>query len=208
MSHPEAMGALLAGGSSTRMGVPKADIELGGRSLAQRAAHTLAQFTVEVVLVGGEPIADLRRRHLPDARSGAGPGAGIEVALSDAGIQVVALALDLPFVPPALLLATLQVVDQGAAICAPRWEQRWHPLCATYSQAALKPLQERLDRGALDLHGLLDEIGTPIEGSELDEFGDPTEMLLNINTPEDLARAEKLLADRSGREGGEIAGRP
>lgn len=196
MKLPEAMGALLAGGSSTRMGRPKADVKLGGRSLAQRAGHTLAQFTVEVVGVGGDPIADLRCRHLPDARAGAGPAAGIEAALIDAGMHVVALALDLPFVPPALLLATLAVVDQGAPICAPRWEQRWHPLCATYSQAALKPLQERLDRGALDLHGLLDEIGTPIEGSELDEFGDPTEMLLNINTPKDLARAEELLAGR------------
>jgi molybdopterin-guanine dinucleotide biosynthesis protein A len=193
MSPPDAMGALLAGGSGTRMGRPKADVQLGGRSLAQRTCHTLAQFTVEVIQVGGQPIADLRRRHLPDARPGAGPAAGIEVALSDAGIHVVALALDLPFVPPALLLATLEVVDQGAAICAPRWDQRWHPLCAAYSATALISLQERLDRGALDLHGLLDEIGTPIEGSE---FGDPTKMLLNINTPEDLARAEKLLADQ------------
>ena len=196
MSPPDAMGALLAGGSGTRMGRPKADVQLGGRSLAQRTCHTLAQFTVEVIQVGGQPIADLRRRHLPDARPGAGPAAGIEVALSDAGIHVVALALDLPFVPAALLLATLEVVDQGAAICAPRWDQRWHPLCAAYSAMALIPLQERLDRGALDLHGLLDEFGTPIEGSELDEFGDPTKMLLNINTPEDLARAEKLLADQ------------
>lgn len=198
MSLPEVMGALLAGGSSTRMGRPKADVKLGGCSLAQRACQTLAPFTVEVVQVGGEPIADLRRRHLPDARSGAGPAAGIEAALSDAGIHVVALALDLPFVPPALLLATLAAVDQGAPICAPRWEHRWHPLCAAYSATALIPLQERLDRGALDLQGLLDEIGTPLEGSELDKFGDPTEMLLNINTPEDLARAEKLLTDRSG----------
>ena len=198
MSLPEVMGALLAGGSSTRMGRPKADVKLGGCSLAQRACQPLAPFTVEVVQVGGEPIADLRRRHLPDARSGAGPAAGIEAALSDAGIHVVALALDLPFVPPALLLATLAAVDQGAPICAPRWEHRWHPLCAAYSATALIPLQERLDRGALDLQGLLDEIGTPLEGSELDKFGDPTEMLLNINTPEDLARAEKLLTDRSG----------
>ena len=196
MNLPEAMGALLAGGSSARMGRPKADVELGGRSLAQRAGHTLSQLTVEVVLIGGEPIADLRRRHLPDARAGAGPAAGIEVALSDAGIHVVALALDLPFVPPALLLATLAVVDQGAPICAPRWEQRWHPLCATYSQAALNPLRERLDRDVFDLHGLLDEIATPLEAEALREFGEPAEVLLNINTPEDLRRADRLLSAR------------
>ncbi len=200
MTLPDAMGALLAGGSSTRMGRPKADVELGGRSLAQRAGHTLAQFTVEVVVVGGEPITDLRRRHLPDARAGAGPAAGIEVALIDAGMHVVVLALDLPFVPPALLLSTLAVVEQGAPICAPRWEQRWHPLSATYSQAALNPLQERLNRGAFDLHGLLDEIAVPLEGKPLQQFGDPAEILLNINTPEDLRQADRLLSTRDPTE--------
>lgn len=194
------MGALLVGGSSTRMGRRKAEVELGHRSLAERASDTLAQFTTEVVLVGGEPIAGLGRRHLPDARQGVGPAAGIEAALSDAGIHVVALALDLPFVPPELLLATLAVVDQGAIICAPRWEGRWHPLCATYSQAALNPMRERLDRGVFNLYSLLNEFATPLESEVLREVGKPANVLLNINTPEDLSLAERLLSAKNTDE--------
>ena len=188
---------MLVGGFSTRMGRPKANVQLGQLSLAARASDTLSVLSTEVILVGGEPIADLQHPHLPDARKDAGPAAGIETALSNADINVVALALDLPFVPPELLLATLAVVDQGAIICAPRWEGRWHPLCATYSQAALDPLRQRLDCGVFDLYGLLDEIATPLETNALREVGEPTEILLNINTPEDLEVAEKLLSTKS-----------
>ena len=128
MNLPKAIGALLVGGFSTRMGRPKAEVQLGRLSLATRASDTLSVLSTEVILVGGEPIDDLQHRHLPDARKDAGPAAGIETALSNASIHVVVLALDLPFVPPELLLETLAVVDQGAIICAPRWEGRWHPL--------------------------------------------------------------------------------
>ena len=188
---------MLVGGFSTRMGRPKANVQLGQLSLAARASDTLSVLSTEVILVGGEPIADLQHPHLPDARKDAGPAAGIETALSNADINVVALALDLPFVPPELLLATLAVVDQGAIICAPRWEGRWHPLCATYSQAALGPLRQRLDRGVFDLYGLLDEIATPLGTNALRKVGEPTEILLNINTPKDLEVAEKLLSAKS-----------
>tara|TARA_B100000315_G_scaffold106035_1_gene97213 strand:+ start:4037 stop:4660 length:624 start_codon:yes stop_codon:yes gene_type:complete len=194
---PKAIGALLVGGFSTRMGRPKAEVQLGRLSLATRASDTLSVLSTEVILVGGEPIDDLQHRHLPDARKDAGPAAGIETALSNASIHVVVLALDLPFVPPELLLETLAVVDQGAIICAPRWEGRWHPLCATYSQAALGPLRQRLDRGVFDLYGLLDEIATPLETDVLQEVGKPTEILLNINTPKDLSLAKKLLSAKS-----------
>ena len=94
------------------MGRPKAKVQLGELSLAARASDTLSVLSTEVILVGGEPIDDLQHRHLPDARKDAGPAAGIETALSNASIHVVVLALDLPFVPPELLLETLAVVDQ------------------------------------------------------------------------------------------------
>jgi|TARA_B100001245_G_scaffold231214_1_gene211778 GTP:adenosylcobinamide-phosphate guanylyltransferase len=54
-----------------------------------------------------------------------------------------------------------------------------------------------LERGVFDLCGLLDEIATPLETNVLREVGEPTEILLNINTPEDLRVAEKLLSDKS-----------
>jgi len=193
VSLPSALGAMLTGGSSTRMGREKPGIELQGRTLAQRAGHTLAQFAVEVVQVGGEPLPDLQRRYIPDLRSGCGPAAGIEAALAAADIPVVVLAVDLPMVPASLLLEALRAIDTGAVICAPRLEGRWHPLCAAYSQAALAPLQSRLDAGKFKMQQFLDELATPLENDALRTLGDPEEMLLNVNTPADLELARDLL---------------
>jgi GTP:adenosylcobinamide-phosphate guanylyltransferase len=36
-----------------------------------------------------------------------------------------------------------------------------------------------------------------VEEAELRRFGDPARLLFNVNTPEDLAEAERLLAPRS-----------
>ena len=93
-----------------------------------------------------------------------------------------------------LLLETLRAVEAGAIICAPRLEGRWHPLCAAYAQAALAPLQSRLDAGKLGMQRFLDDVATPLEDEALRALGDPEQILLNVNTPEDLARAQDLLS--------------
>ena len=97
------LGALLAGGSSRRMGEPKAAMELGRRPLAIWASTSLAQVCEQVVQVGGEPIAGLGCPVWPDRRVDAGPAAGLEAALCGAGCAVIVCAVDTPFVPPGLL---------------------------------------------------------------------------------------------------------
>ena len=187
-------GALLAGGASSRMGCPKADIEFGGMTLAQRAAATLQALTAEVVQVGGEPIAALDLPHFPDRRQGAGPLAGVETALARVEVPLVVLAVDLPLVPPELLEEALRSVEHGAEICAPQWSGRWHPLCAVYSPGVLAHIEARLDAGNYGLQGLLEELGTALPEEVLTGLGDPAAMLHNINTREDLERARAFLA--------------
>lgn len=53
---PPLLGGLLVGGGSRRMGRPKALIEVGGISLAERAAAALAPHVERVVLLGGGPV--------------------------------------------------------------------------------------------------------------------------------------------------------
>jgi molybdopterin-guanine dinucleotide biosynthesis protein A len=50
------LGGLLVGGASRRMGSPKALIEVGGVSLAERAAAALAPHVERVVLLGAGPV--------------------------------------------------------------------------------------------------------------------------------------------------------
>jgi len=177
------------------MGATKSDLELDGRPLGQWSAAALASVCERRLQVGGEPVPGLGWRCIPDRREGTGPGAGIESALLFApGAAVVLCAVDTPFVSADLLAAALAHVAAGSIAAAPRHGGRWHPLCGACSPALLPPLGAWLDAGRRDLQGLYDEVGaTPIEGDTLAAFGDPERLLLNVNEPADLVRAQELL---------------
>lgn len=197
-SDPEAplLGALLAGGVGSRLGGAKQEARLGGVALWVHAAQALEAVAPDCVQIGGPPFAAFSWPLWPDLRENMGPAAGIETALALSERPIVTIAIDLPFVPPELLRAAAALLEEGVIAAAPRWADRWHPLCAAYGPGVLELLQTRLDNGEQDLHGLLDAIGTPIEGAEMEEYGDPEVMLFNVNTPEDLATAEQILHDR------------
>lgn len=193
MSSARCAGALLAGGASLRMGRAKAELELDGMTLAQRIAETLQALTPDVVQAGGEPIAAIGFPWLEDRRRNAGPMAGIETALAEVDVPLVVLAIDLPFVPAGLLREALRLVQAGAEICAPYWGDRWHPLCAVYSPGSLPRISARLDAGDYSMRALLEAVGTALPEEVLGSLGDPTTLLHNINTPEDLEKAQTLI---------------
>ena len=199
MKPGDPLGVLLAGGRSSRMHADKSAVRLGEDNLALWAAAVLESVAPENIQVGGGSIEGLDWPRMPDLRTECGPAAGIEAGLTAAhaiqagGVPIAVLAIDIPFVSQELLRSALESVARGASIVAPRWQDRWHPLCAAYAPGMLEPLQARLDAGDLDLQGFLDEWAIPIGGKELRAFGDPDQFLLNVNTPEDLRQAEKLL---------------
>ncbi len=84
------LGAVLAGGQSTRFGSDKALAELGGRTLLSRAVETLEGLCDAVVVIGRETAP---APTLPDwPRAGMGPLGGIAAALhhaQDAGYDAV-----------------------------------------------------------------------------------------------------------------------
>lgn len=195
-------GVVLAGGSSRRMGLDKARILLNGESLAGRAAVLLAAVCPEVM------IADRGRGLLPGLPSlpdgpGEGPAAGIlGAARACPGRSLLVLACDLPAVPRALLeeLAGSAGVDWAV----PRRNGRLEPLCALYGSAALDALAARVARGDFSLRNLAEESLTVryLEEEDLARFGPPEEMLLNVNTSDDLEKLRqkgvKIIEDPAG----------
>ena len=183
--------AVVAGGQSARMGADKSALSLGNRPLGKWPARALSAVCETRVQLGGDPIPGLGWPVLADLRPGYGPAGAIETGLAAfAGAALVVCAADLPFVPAALLADLLQRLTNGRIAAAPRHGQRWHPLCAAYSPAFLPPLRDWLDGGRRDLQRLLDRVdAVEIGDSELRVFGDPRDMLRNINTPEDLEAA-------------------
>jgi molybdopterin-guanine dinucleotide biosynthesis protein A len=111
-----------------------------------------------------------------------------------AGERVLVVATDLPLVTPALLLALVAWPEGDAVV--PRTGDGCHPLCALYRcDTALPVARSRLAAGELKLSGLLDALDTRyLDGRDLERVDPEGIALTNVNTPEDLARAESLLA--------------
>jgi len=185
-------GALLVGGASQRMGRDKAHVALAGEAVATRLARRLAALCEEVLLVGGDPPADAPGRRVPDVEGPRCALRGLASALAAASAErVLVLATDLPFASEALLLAL--VAWPEADVVLPRDPGGPQPLCAVYRrEPALRAASRRLAAGErLALHELLTELEVRTLPQDVLAALDPDGTALsNLNTPEDLARAQ------------------
>jgi len=195
MSDPHeklSLGGVLVGGQSLRFGTDKALAHVGERSMAARAVHALRAVADPVVLLGGDG-ALARRMGLPwraDDRPGRGPLEGIATGLRWAlelerpGLAV--LACDLPLVTPAVMRSIVAAVapDLDAVVADGQ------PLCAWYSTRALEAVDQALDHGRHSVRELL--LRLRVERVRLaEDEDDAQELLLNVNTPDDLIEAAR-----------------
>jgi molybdopterin-guanine dinucleotide biosynthesis protein A len=189
--------AIIAGGPARRLGgATKPLLEIAGRAVADRQLAVLRPIFSRLLVVANDP-APWRARGVevvPDRVTGAGPLAGISAALAVASDQeaVVCLAGDLPFLSPALLTALRDRAPEAEAL-APRPAGRAEPLCARYAVRARATVEARLDGGRLALHELLAELATVWLDDEALAALDPDGLsFVNLNTPDDLRRAEEI----------------
>ena len=188
------MGAVLAGGSGSRLGGAKATVELAGRPLIAYTLDAIEKTGLDVVVVAKRdtPLPDLAVPVWYERDEPEHPALGITTVLQRTPTEyVLVLGCDMPFVTTELL-AHLASVPYPLAM--PSAGGRLHPLIGLYARGLAtafafslgtnKSLQETV--AELDPH-LIDE-------SELEQFGDPERLLFNVNTPEDLERAAELLA--------------
>jgi molybdopterin-guanine dinucleotide biosynthesis protein A len=187
-------GLVLAGGRSLRFGGEKAAALLGGRPLLLWAALRL-QASCGAVAVnvrpGTEAEALARANGLPvlhDAPGDAdGPLAGVRAGLDwAAGIGARALAVspcDAPLLPADLFARLIDAAGQGAAMA--ETGDGLQPLCSVWPVTALPAVSAALAGGAHPptwrvLEGL---------GAARVHF-EPPEAFANLNTREDLLRAQ------------------
>ena len=196
-------GMILAGGLSRRMqGQDKALLPLAGRPLL---GHVLARLEPQVsdlaVNFNGpaEALSRFRVPVCPDTLAGyPGPLAGVLTAMdwaADLGAErVFTVATDTPFLPgdfvPRLLMTSES--GPGPVLAASRdasGELRTHPTCGLWPVALRDDLRAALVAGQRRMWGWAEA-----QGAQLAEFASPgLDPFFNVNTPEDLARAEALL---------------
>lgn len=186
-------GAVLAGGAARRYGGrPKGLVDVGGRRILDRVVEAVAAVTGALpLLVANAPDAATWRSDLhtiPDARPNCGSLGGIYTAVADGPGPVLCVAWDMPFVDEGLLHA-LVVGSRDWDAFLPEGE----PLCAVYGPACRAAIERRLDAGDLKAISFHDDVRVGILPlQEVRRFGDPDELFLNVNSPEDLDRAEAV----------------
>jgi molybdenum cofactor guanylyltransferase len=185
---------LLVGGASSRMGRPKIDLPFAGSTFLGRvlaAAGPVFESITAVQRAGGVAVGSLRTIYEPEHELQA-PVFGLWRALQDAQERCFMLAIDYPLLTSEVLrYLARRVTASDAAMVVPRWNGKLQMLCAGYSPIILPRFKPRIDSGQLNLRGLTDELEV-IEEKELRErfSGEP---LMNVNTPQELEEAERLV---------------
>jgi len=191
--------AVQAGGRSSRMGSDKALLRLDGIPLIERLLQRVSGLGEEILITTNRPqdYQYLGLRMASDPEPGAGALHGLRTALEAArGQTVLVLACDMPFVSRPLLEHMLQLAE-AADLVVPRRGGEYEPLHAVYSKGCLPALEAALQRGqrrmisffpSLDLH--------TVEQEEIDRLDPEGLSFFNVNTPEDLRKAERILAQK------------
>jgi molybdopterin-guanine dinucleotide biosynthesis protein A len=185
--------AVLTGGRGERIGENKANVLLAGNTLAGRAIASLRRAGLDpfIVTKPDRPV-DLEDVEVVfEPEHPRHPLAGVAAAIRSAGqCPVIVLACDLPLLPPAFF-EWLAEYDGGTVIPCPGGEAQ--PLAGRYSPSDLEAIESALERQAPARQAAAG-LGATFAGDEqLSQFGDPAVTFMNINTPEDLSRAEDLL---------------
>jgi molybdopterin-guanine dinucleotide biosynthesis protein A len=197
-------GIILAGGQSRRMGTNKALLPLPGpgnehRTFVAHLAQTLAARCSETVLVVRDqaaateyvtvPVGRIVCDRIPDH----GPLMGLYSGLSEVhATHALAIAVDMPFLQPAMLAFLLSQPLTGA-ILVPVVNGIPQVLCAVYPRSILPLIEARLSQGRRDPRSLLDiATVTYIDESKLRAIDPQLRSFININTPEELQGCESL----------------
>ena len=205
-SEPAVTGIVLAAGAGRRLGRPKADVELGGQRLVDRAVATLlAGGCAEVLAVlrpGQAGAAGARTVLNPDPDRGMGSSlrcALAELASDPRSQACVVLLADLVGVRPAEVAAVIQRHLAGSGIVAVRRAgQRSHPVLVSrrwYSEFAAAAVG---DQGGRDF------FARRLADTSFLDYPDP---ISDIDTAEDLSRAAEDLS-RAAEDLSRAAGQP
>lgn len=205
MSIAIRVGALLAGGRGKRLRRgDKGLVEVAGRPMISHVHCRLASQADRIVVnANGDPVRFqfLGAPVIPDSfvdTGGAGPLAGIHAVLAWARYEagpsalVVTVPVDAPFLPMDLVSRLEESRQRTEAdISVASSDGRRHPVVACWPVTLLSELQEALDDGVRKIDAFTSAYRVSVVEWQVGSV-DP---FFNVNTAEDLSRADGLAAD-------------
>jgi CTP:molybdopterin cytidylyltransferase MocA len=194
-------GVLLAAGEGTRLGGPKALVEVAGTRLVDRGVALLREGgTTPVVVVTGAvdvPLLGVITVHNPDWRSGMASSLAAGLGAVPDGCTAAVIALvDQPLIGPDVVRRLVAAYLDGAGIAVASYQGRLRNpvLLARNEWAGVMALAT----GDVGARPYLNAHPDRVTAVECGDIGRPDD----VDTPEDLARVSRALAP-----GQSVAGR-
>jgi molybdopterin-guanine dinucleotide biosynthesis protein A len=202
----DTVGVILAGGQARRMGgMDKALIPLGGTTLIERAiARAAVQVSDLIINANGDPqrFAHLKLPVVADRVAGfVGPLAGIFAAFEwmrsnrPNARWLASFACDCPFFPMDMVerlidSATKKKAQIGVAASG---TGQHHPVFAVWNADISGTSEDVLVKGGFRK---MDDFIATLPNVRVSFAAEPIDPFLNINTPEELARAEDFIVEQ------------
>lgn len=203
-ARPKLSVVIQAGGESKRMGSSKALCKLNGETLIARAVRRLEHIADEIIVTTNE--VALVARELcdypkvlifSDLHPQRGALQGLHTALHYATNSIVAVsACDMANISPFLLAEEAHFLSKTTYdACVPLFNKYPEPFAGVYRRETCLPaLIRTLDASYVRMKDYLTAIDTyPFQWETLPIEGELC--FMNINTPEDLEKAERLLGN-------------
>lgn len=194
----EISGAILAGGRSRRMGRDKATLPFRSKPLIAHVHGIVKEVLSEVFIVSKHhaAIEGVDSPILKDIIPLEGSLVGVASALLYAATDYVfVFGGDMPFLRKEAIIHMINQVH-GEDLVIPRTEAGYEPLHAVYRRSCLPHMLWAIDHSRIKITGLLPYLSVKVIEEPTLFLNKGVSIFTNINTEEDLAFAERLIAER------------
>ena len=177
-------------------------IPVGGKCILDRIYDVFSDLFEEIILVTNDPIQYLEwdlnivTDLFPFRSSLTGIHAGLFYMTTPYAFFV---ACDIPFLKKELVEIILRNIEPGVDIVVPETSQGFEPLCSVYSKQCFKPIEHQLVKKDLKIQQIFRKVRVKKIPENILRQNDPDLLSFsNINTPDDLTRAEYIAKYTTG----------
>ncbi|WP_417320783.1 molybdenum cofactor guanylyltransferase MobA [Emcibacter sp.] len=195
-STPYITGIILAGGRSRRMGDNKLTMPLGDKTVLKHVIDRAEPQVDGLLLSYNEAFGPLSAGDLPvipDNFPDAGPLGGLEAGLArlekTGGDYLLSFAGDVPFVPGNYAVRLFEAISQGNhTVAVASSANRLHGVMGLWHVSLLESLRDYLTSGERRVMTWLER-----QNRVKVVWEDNPDPFFNVNSPEDMDRARRLL---------------
>jgi molybdopterin-guanine dinucleotide biosynthesis protein A len=199
-------GVILAGGLNSRYsGRNKAFIPVRGERIMDRIYGVFQEVFEEIILVTNDPLQylewDLKivTDIFPYRSSLTGIHAGLFFTTTPFAFFA---ACDAPFLKREIVEMVIGGIETGFDVVIPETSSGFEPLCAVYAKKCIRPIEQQIIQKDFKIERFFTNLRVKRIPEKLLRGKDPSLVsFFNVNTPDDLIRAEALYSMPDQDEG-------